>query len=84
MYIWIIKRAKILAYIGDVSVTLYMEEIIVELPVKEISVTPRVANFQGYVNSHFVCSYISTCKAFTVKHQVKQNTNKKQTRKCFF
>ena len=84
MYIWIIKRAKILAYLGDISVALYMEEIIVELPVKEISVTPRVANFQGYVNSHFVCSYNSTCKTLIVKHQVKQSTNKKQTRKCLF
>ena len=60
-----------------------MEEICIELSENEISVTSRVAIFQGYMNSHLVHSYISACKTPTVKHKVKQNTNKKQTRICF-
>ena len=49
-----------------------MEEISVELSVQEISITSRVANFQVYVNSHLVHSYISTCKTPIVKHKVKR------------
>ena len=49
---------------------------------KEISITPRVANFQGFMNSHLVRSYISACKTLIVNHKVKQSTNKKQTREC--
>ena len=41
---------------------------------KEISVTPHVANFEGYMNSHLARSYISPCKTLIVKHKVKQNT----------
>ena len=51
MNIWITKRLNILVYLGNKSVALYVAEISVELSVKEILVTPRVANFQGYMNS---------------------------------
>ena len=74
MYIWIIKRPNILAYLGNVGAALYVEEISVEFISEEISVTP---------SSHLGCSYISALKTFIVKHKVKQSTNKKQTRKCF-
>ena len=39
MYLWIIKRPNILAYLGNISVALYVEESVqnVELSVKEIS-----------------------------------------------
>lgn len=50
MYIWIIKRSNALAYLENISIGLNEEEISVELSVKEISVTPRDANFQGYMN----------------------------------
>ena len=63
---------------------LYVEEISVELSVKKISVTPRVANIHSYMNLHLIRGYISACKTLIVKHKVNQNTNKKQTRKCFF
>ena len=39
MYLWIIKPPNILAYLGNISVALYVEESVqnVELSVKEIS-----------------------------------------------
>lgn len=39
MYLWIIKRPNILAYPGNISIALYVEESVqnVELSVKEIS-----------------------------------------------
>ena len=83
MYIWIVKRPNILAYLENVSVALCVEKISVELSVKEISVSPRVANFQGYMNSHLVRCYNSACKIIIVRHKIKENTNKKQKMKCF-
>ena len=62
MNIWLKKRPNILAYLGNISVALYVEEIGVELSVKELSVTPRVANFQGYMNLQFFRSFISAAK----------------------
>ena len=56
---------------------------IVELSVKEISVTSCLANCQGYMNYHLVRSYICACQILIVKHKAKQSTNKNQTRKCF-
>ena len=78
MYIWIIKGPNILAYLGNIGAALYVEEISVELSVKEILVTLLVTNFQGYMNSHLTCSY-----TLIVKHRIKQSTNKKQTKECF-
>ena len=83
MYIWIIKGPNILAYLGNIGAPLYVEEISVELSVKEILVTLLVASFQGYMNSHLIRSYISACNTLIVKHRIKQSTNKKQTRECF-
>ena len=60
------KSPNILANPRNISVALYVEEINVELLVKEISVTPRVANFQGYMNSHLFRIYISACKILIV------------------
>ena len=78
MYIWIIKRPNILPYLENISVALCVEKISVELSVKEMSITLRIANFQGNMNSYLVRSYTSACKTLIVK----QNTNKKQARKC--
>ena len=86
MYSWIIERPNILAYLENISVALYMwrkSAQSIELSVKEISVTPRVANCHGYMNQHLVCSYICSCQTLIVKHRVKQSTNKNKTRKCF-
>ena len=47
MQIWIIKRPNISAYLGNINVTLYAEEITVELSVKKMSVTPYVANLKA-------------------------------------
>ena len=69
MYVWIIKRPNI-AYLGSISVALCVEEISVESSVKEISC---VANFQSYVDSHLIGSYISASKTIIVKHKIKQN-----------
>ena len=44
-----------------------------EVSVKEVAVTPSVANFQGYMNLHLARSYISTCKTLIVKPKVTQN-----------
>ena len=41
-------------HLGHINATLKMEEVSVELSVKEASVAPCVANFDGYMNSH-VC-----------------------------
>ena len=85
MYFWIIKRSNILAYLENISVALYVyvEEISVELSVKEILVTPCLANQEGYMNQHLVRSTICACQTLIVKHKAKQSTNKNQTRKCF-
>ena len=50
-----------------------MEESSVKVSVKEVAVTPSVANFQCYMNLHLVRSYISTCKTPIVKPKVTQN-----------
>ena len=57
-----------------------MEEISVELSVKEISVTPLVANFQGYMNSHLVCSDISVCNTLIIKNRIKQRIKQNKTK----
>ena len=38
-------------HLGHINATLKMEEVSVELSVKEASVAPCVANFDGYMNS---------------------------------
>ena len=56
-----------------------MEKISVEFSVKEISITPHIANFQGYVNSHLVCSYECLQNSYSKKQskiKQKQKTNK--------
>ena len=86
MYSWIIERPNILAYLENISVASYMwrkSAQSIELSVKEISVTPRVANCHGYMNQHFVRSYIFACQTLILKQKVKQSTNKNQTKKCF-
>ena len=55
----------------------------VELSVKEISVTPCLANCQGYMTQHLVRSYICACQTFIVNHKAKESTKKNQTRNCF-
>ena len=48
------KMAKYLTYLGNISVALYVEEISSEYRVisegNQLSVTPRVANWHGYMN----------------------------------
>lgn len=60
---------NILAYLGNISVALYMEEVSVESSVKEISVT--------------LCIATSSIPKPIVKLKVKQSTNKKLTRNFF-
>ena len=59
IYVYLnLRKAKYLSCVELVSVTLYVEEIGVELSVKEISIISRVA----YISSlceFMVCSYIS-------------------------
>ena len=50
MYLWIIKRPNILAFLGNITVALYVKGISAELSGKETSVTPHVENCHGYVN----------------------------------
>ena len=73
MYIWIIKRPNILAHPVNISVAFYVEEISEELSVKELSVTPCVANFQGYRNLKL---YQCLQNSYS-KNKIKQNTHKK-------
>ena len=60
---------NILAYLGNISVALYMEEVSVESSVKEISVT--------------LCVATSSILKPIVKLKVKQSTNKKLTKNFF-
>ena len=55
----------------------------VELLVKEIYVTPCLANCQGYMILYLIRSYIYAYQTLIVKHKAKQSRNKNQTRKCF-
>ena len=74
MYIWIIKRPNILAYLGNVGAALYVEEISVEFISEEISVTP---------SSHLGCSYISAPQNFYSKTQSKTKHKQKTNKKVF-
>ena len=60
---------NILAYLGNISVALYMEAVSVESSGKEISVT--------------LCVATSSILKPIVKLKVKQSTNKKLTRNFF-
>ena len=87
MYLWIHKKAKYFSlsrkYQRCVICGGNQCRVQLELSMKEISVTFRLANCHGYMNQHLVRSYICACQTLIMKYKVKQSANKNKTRKCF-